>query len=154
MKYLRAFLLAVVFVTGLAPLMSAQERLPPLVMRGLQALQDQRCRDAIDIWTGDWQWPRDTERRQALMSTCDFLQEFGAALHGYDVFRVVTVTPHLTRIYIVLRYERHPMYLMVSAYAPADDEWRVTAINWDRDPDKVFPETILDPQMPARPARQ
>ena len=84
------------------------------------------------------------------MSTCDFLQEFGAALHGYDVFRVLEITPHLTRIYIVLRYERHPMYLMVSAYAPVDAEWRVTAINWDRDPDKVFPEAILEPQMPGR----
>jgi hypothetical protein len=145
-RLLPTAVLLALFTPGAA----GQERLPPLVMRGLQALQDQRCRDAIDIWTGDWQWPRDSERRQSLMSTCDFLQEFGAALHGYDVFRVVTVTPHLTRIYMVLRYERHPMYLMVSAYAPDDGEWRVTAINWDRDPDKVFPETILDLQMPGR----
>jgi hypothetical protein len=128
----------------------AQAPIPPLVTKGLQALQEQRCRDAFDIWTADWQWPRDTERRQELMASCDFLAEVGASLRGYDIFRVVAVTPHLSRIYIILRYERHPMYLMISAYAPVDGEWRVTAINWDRDPDKVFPPTILDPQMPGR----
>jgi hypothetical protein len=127
-----------------------QDRIPPLVTKGLQALQEQRCRDAFDVWTSDWQWPRDAARRQELMATCDFLAEVGAALHGYDIFRVVAVTPHLSRIYIVLRYERHPMYLMVSAYALVDGDWRVTSINWDRDPDKVFPLTILDPQMPGR----
>jgi hypothetical protein len=145
-----AFLIAFVLGISVAEPLPAQERLPPLVVRGLQALQEQRCRDAFDIWTADWQWPRDTERRQELMATCDFLQSIGAALHGYDVFHVVTVTPHLRRIYIVLRYERHPMYLMLSAYAPVDDDWRVTAINWDRDPDKVFPESILDLQRPGR----
>src|SRR5207342_2135069 len=80
---LPAFLIAVLGAALLQPV-SAQERLPPLVTKGLQALQEQRCRDAFDIWTADWQWPRDTERRQQLMSTCDFLQEVGAALHGYD----------------------------------------------------------------------
>ena len=114
---LPAFLIAVLSAALLQPV-SAQERLPPLVTKGL--------------------------------STCDFLQEVGAALHGYDIYHVASITPHLTRIYIVLRYERHPMFLMVSAYSPVDDDWRVTAINWDRDPDKVFPEAILDPQMPGR----
>jgi hypothetical protein len=64
--------------------------------------------------------------------------------------RDIAVIPHLSRIYIVLRYERRPMYLMVSAYAPVDGAWRVTGINWNRDPDKVFPLTILDPEMPRR----
>jgi hypothetical protein len=148
---IRAMALAVcgALLAAASPL-AAQERLPPLVTRGLEALQEQRCRDAFDIWTSDWQWPRDAERRQGLMNNCDFLAEVGAALKGYDVYRVVSVTPHLLRIYIVLRYERHPFYLMVSAYAPVDSDWRVTDINWDRDPDKVFPITILDPQMPGR----
>ena len=94
------FLVAILVGSAVVQPASAQERLPPLVMKGLQALQEQRCRDAFDIWTGDWQWPRDTERRQELMSTCDFLQEVGAALHGYDVYEVVVVTPHLKRIYM------------------------------------------------------
>ena len=61
---LPAFLIAVLGAALLQPV-SAQERLPPLVTKGLQALQEQRCRDAFDIWTADWQWPRDTERRHA-----------------------------------------------------------------------------------------
>jgi hypothetical protein len=53
------------------------------------------------------------------------------------------LTLHLARIFIVLRYERHPMYLALTAYSPADPEWRVTDIVWNRDPDKVFPPLDL-----------
>jgi hypothetical protein len=129
---------------------AAQEPIPPIVTKGLQALQEQRCHDAFDVWTADWLFPRESERRRRLMGSCDFLAEVGAALHGYDLFRVVPVTPHMFRVYIVLRYERRPMYLMVCAYAPVDGAWRVTGINWDRDPEKVFPLTILDPEMLGR----
>jgi hypothetical protein len=128
---------------------AAQEQIPPIVTKGLQALQEQRRHDAFDVWTADWLTPRDSERRRRLIGSCDFLAEVGAALHGYDLFRVVPITPHLFRIYIVLRYERRPMYLMLSAYAPVDGAWRVTGINWDRDPDKVFPLTILDAELPG-----
>jgi hypothetical protein len=136
-----AVLIAVV-VPQAAP---AQTPLPPIVTKGLTALQEQRCRDAVDIWTVDWQWPRDTERRQRLMATCDFLSEVGASLHGYDLYRVIYVTPHLARIFIVLRYERHPLYLAVTAYSPTDPDWRVTEISWDRDPEKVFPPVLDSP---------
>jgi hypothetical protein len=147
---MRGFFIALILVlSGLPVPAAAQSQLPPIVTRGLVALQEQRCRDAFDGWTGDWQSPRDTERRQQLMASCDFLAEVGASLRGYDVYRVLYVTPHLARIFIVLRYERHPMYLMVTTYAP-ENEWRVTDINWDRDPDKVFPPSILDPQNPVR----
>jgi hypothetical protein len=146
----RVWIRGIVLVLMAAGPAAAQDDMPPLVTKGLQALQEQRCYDAFDLWTGDWRSPRDTARRQQLMASCDFLAEVGASLHGYDVFRVVYVTPHLSRIYIVLRYERHPMYLMIAAYAPVDNAWRVTSINWDRDPDKVFPVTLLDPEMPGR----
>ena len=136
----RASIAAVILIAlGVPRAAATQDQLPPIVTKGLVALQEQRCRDAFDIWTGDWQWPRDTERRQRLVATCDFLSEVGASLRGYDLYRVTYLTPHLARIFIVLRYERHPMYLALTAYSPADPEWRVTDIAWDRDPDKVFP---------------
>ena len=79
------------------------------------------------------------------MSTCDFLSEVGASLHGYDLNRVVYVTPHLARIFVVLRYERHPLYLAVTAYSPSDPR-----LAGDRDrvgpqSEKVFPP-VLDSQ--------
>ena len=133
--------------TAAAPVPAfAQPQIPPIITRGLQAFQEGRCRDAFDVWTGDWLSPPDGGRRQALLGSCDFLSQVGATPSGYDIFRVIYVTPHLCRVYVVMRYERHPMYLLVVGYAPVDDQWRVTAINWDPDPDKVFPPTMLEAQ--------
>ncbi len=123
----------------------AQTQIPPLITRGLLAFEEGRCREAFDLWTGEWLSQRDGGRRQELLASCDHLSDVGATPSGYDIFRVIYVTPHLCRVYVVMRYERHPMYLLVVGYAPTDGQWRVTAVTWDRDPDKVFPPSWLDP---------
>jgi len=124
--------------------------IPALITNGLNAIEEGRCRDAFDSWTADWTYGQYAVRRQTLISGCDGLHELGATVHGHQIVQVVYVTPFLCRVYVVLRFDRHPVYLMVVGYAPVDNEWRVTAINWSRDPDEVFPVTMLDPEKPAR----
>ncbi len=118
---------------------------PPLVSKGLEALEEGRCRDAFDAWTADWQYGPSVADRQELIQGCDNLHELGAALRGHSIVQLEYLTPFLCRVYVVLRYERRPMYLMVEAYAPVDGEWRVTAIKWSRDSDKVLPVLPVEP---------
>jgi len=130
---------------GVARAQAPPGPVPAIVSKGLDALEEGRCRDAFDAWTADWQYGRSVAQRQELMQSCDNLHELGAALHGHHVVQIVYLTPFLCRVYVVLRYERHPMFLMVEAYAPVDAEWRVTAIVWSRDSDKVLPVAPLEP---------
>jgi hypothetical protein len=65
--------------------------------------------------------------------------------------RTVDITPHISRVYVVLLYEIQPVYVMVLVYRPGDTDWRVATVNWNTDPDKVVPASILPPQRPGGP---
>jgi hypothetical protein len=127
---------------------SVAEHLPPPMLKGLQALQDGKCRDAFDLWTSSWQSGDDAVKRQQLMSGCELLAQVGGPFHGYDIVRVVNVTPHLCRAFVLLRYEKQPMYLLLTAYAPSDDQWKVVTVTWHTDPNQVFPAGVLNDPAP------
>lgn len=130
-----------------APLLSslrAQTSIPPIVQKGLDALSTGRCEDALDLWTKHW---LDVQKAQ-MAPTCSTLRQYGGELHGYDMLRAVDITPHLSRVYIVLLYDVQPVYLMVVLYRPGEADWRVSTVNWNTDPDKVVPASIVGPQRP------
>jgi hypothetical protein len=134
-------LLLIVVVGFAATHLHAQSPPPTVVVRGFEMLGAGHCSDAFREWSTAWVQPEDAGKREALLGSCATLAAFGK-MHGHDIVRIVTVTPHLTRVYAVLRYTNQPIYLLVVAYRP-DDEWKVLAVNWHTFSEKVFPPEIL-----------
>jgi len=123
----------------------AQAPLPPIVQQGLDALKQGKCQEMFDLWTKVW-----PEMQKAQMTaSCSALQQFGGEFRGYDVLRTVDITPHLSRVYVVLLYEIQPIYVMVVVYRPGETDWKVASVNWNTDPDKVIPASIVPPQRPG-----
>jgi len=118
----------------------------PVVLKGLDQLAAGHCRAAIEGWTTNWTSGADAMRRSQLVNGCDILDQLGTVA-GYDLLRVVNVTPHLQRVYLVLRCQTQPVYFMVVAYAP-DADWKINTVNWNTDPDKVLPADIAPRQHP------
>jgi len=131
---------------ALCPVVSlhAQSPVPPIVQQGLEALARGKCQDAFDLWTASW---AEAQKVQMTVS-CSALQQFGGEYHGYDVLRTVEVSPHLHRVYLILLYEIQPVYAMLVLYRPTDGAWKVGTLNWNTDPDKVIPSSILPLQRP------
>ena len=122
----------------------AQNDLPPVVQRGLVELRNGHCQDAMDLWTSTWPEPQKSQ----MAGSCPGLAQYAGAVHGYDVIRVVDVTPHMRRVYAMLQCEAEPVFLLVVVYQPGDADWKVGVVNWNTDPDKVIPASILPPQRP------
>ena len=116
-----------ILLLAVAPALSlrAQNPVPPIVQQGLDALKRGKCQDAFDLWTKTWP---DMQKAQ-MTASCSALQQFGGELRGYDVLRTVDITPHLSRVYVVLLYEIQPVYVMVVVYRPGDTEARVATVN-------------------------
>ena len=125
----------------------AQVELPPPVKKGLDALRSGRCEDAFALWTGTWPEPQKSQ----MAASCSALKQYGHEIYGYDVLRVLDITPHVRRVYAVLLYEVQPIYIMVVAYRPGDGDWKVGTVNWHTDPDLVIPSDIAPPQRPKGP---
>lgn len=138
---------ALILLMAVAPVLSlrAQAPVPPVVQQGLDALKKGKCQDAFDLWTRTWP---DAQKVQ-MAASCSALQQFGGEYHGYDVLRTVDVTAHLSRVYVVLLYEIQPVYVMLLLYRPGDGDWKVGTVNWNTDPDKVIPASIVPPQRPG-----
>ena len=120
--------------------------LPPPISAGLRALSAGRCSEAFIAWSKDWNSPEDVGKQQQLRTSCDVLARFGK-FHGYDVLSVVDVGPHVRRVYVVLRYEIQPVYMMLIAYRPAE-AWKVNTVNWNTIPDKVLPASVAPLERP------
>jgi hypothetical protein len=124
----------------------AQAAPQPIVLKGLEQLAAGHCRAAIEGWTVGWTSGTDAMKRSQLVNACDILDQLGT-IAGYDLLRVENVTPHLQRVYLVVRCQSQPVYFMVVAYAPADD-WKINTVNWNTDPDKVLPADVAPRQHP------
>ena len=127
--------------------LAAQVELPAQVKQGLEFLRNGRCETAIALWTESWPEPQKSQ----MAASCSALKQYGGAIRGYDILRVHDITPHLSRVYVVLLYEIQPVYLMAVVYRPGDADWRVATINWNTDPDQVIPSDIVPSQRPRGP---
>ena len=127
---------------------AAQVQLPPAVERGLHALEAGRPDSAVIEWTKTWTSPDDNQKRDQLVASFRRLAEIAGAVRGYDIVRVIDLTPHLRRVYILLLCEIQPAYVMLVAYQPAG-QWRVTAVNWNTDQDKVLPASVIALERPG-----
>src|SRR5262247_3687069 len=94
-----------------APLVG-QTELPHLIKDGLDDLGAGNCEKALDLWTSSWS---DAQKAQ-MAGTCPTLKQYGGSVHGYDILRVVDVSPHLRRVYAVILYEVQPVYFMLVVY--------------------------------------
>jgi len=127
---------------------AAQVELPSPVQRGLNALREGRPDSAVIEWTKTWTSPDDNQKRAQLAASLQGLAQIAGAVRGYDIVRVIELTPHLRRVYVLLLCEVQPAYLMLVAYQPAS-QWRVTAVNWNTDADKVLPPSLVGSEGPG-----
>jgi len=130
------------------PALQAQGKLPPVVEEGLRFLRDQGAEAAVVPWTRTWSTSADSGKRVQLQVGIGNLVAYAGRLNSWDIVKIIEVTPHLERIYLVLVFERQPIYAMFVAYKPGN-EWIVTGVNFHTESDKVFPPSILDPEKPS-----
>ncbi len=123
----------------------AQEELPPIVRHGLEAIGAGKTDSAFIMWSNSAAFGSQ-ERDQIVSSIPQFKGVCGAP-QGYDRLRSITLSPHIQRVYLVIRCDVRPVYLMLAVYWSATG-WTITALNWNTDPDRVLPATFFGDQRP------
>jgi hypothetical protein len=136
--------LALFVLLFLAPPLRAQDSLPPIAVRGLQHLLAGRTDSAFVTWTSAGYT---AQQRQTLLDAVPVFDRTCETVVGYDVLKIVTLSPHLRRAYILIRCREQPLYLMLVLYQGAD-AWTITSINWQSDPDQLLPPSLFGEQRP------
>jgi hypothetical protein len=132
------------------PLHAASQDLPAVATQGLDYLVKDQPDSAVALWTMIWISPADAGKRQTLVDSFRQLPQIAGPVLGYDLIRTVEVTPHLQRLYFLLRCQRQPVYVLLVLYR-ARDRWTVSGVNWHTDADHVLPPTLFGAEHPERP---
>lgn len=145
--------LAVALLLSHAVTASAQSPSPgPLPSNIAQALETFRTDGAaagVKALTPGWSSGADADKQVQLIDAFAKLEPFAGKMLGYDVARTVSVSNHLQRNYLVLLYERQPVYLLLTLYQPPGTPWQVVTFNFHTDPRQVFPPSLLESEFPA-----
>ncbi len=128
---------------------SAQARppFPPVLATGLDSLIAGNSAAAVHIWTATWTGPSDSGKEEQLATTFEQVGTVGGRALGYDWIRTTSLGSSLRTTYLILRYERLPVYARFALYQPSPNgPWVVASVNFNTDSEKVFPKELLEGQ--------
>lgn len=138
--------LAAIAVGLLIPVFGAAAQataIPAPIAHGLDSLVAGNGRAAVATWGRTW---TDEDSVQVANLTKSMLQVesmFGRA-RGYDLVKLHDVGPSLRWVYVVIRFDKQPLYATFLAYRP-NREWQVNSVTWNTDAAEVFPASLLTP---------
>jgi hypothetical protein len=136
-----AMLLIVSSVPATIP---AQEpTVPAVVAEGLELLVAGRPTEAVARWGRAWTGA-DTAQAATLLGSLEELGGLLGRVNGFDVVDAFEIGPNISRLYVVIRYDKQPLYAFFFVYRPSS-EWQVNAVRWNTDATAVFPASLTLP---------
>ena len=131
----------------------AQEgQLPPIVTKGMAVFQSQGVEAGVRALTPNWSNPEDQDKQQQLVDAFKRIEPSTGALAGYDLVRLLEISPHYARAYIIMLFENMPTFLVLTLYTAPGKEALVTSFTFNTEASKAFPPVLLEPQavMPRK----
>ncbi|HET8772055.1 MAG TPA: Fic family protein [Gemmatimonadaceae bacterium] len=99
---------------------------------------------AVAVWGRSWT-DADTTRSSTLIKSLDDLDRLLGGVQGYDLVKSFEVGPSVLNLYLIVRYEKQPLFAFFALYRPKS-EWQVNAVTWNTDAAAVFPSSLLTPR--------
>lgn len=144
MRSLVVSLASIALLSTLATVVRAQQRqIPPVVSSGLDLLVEDRPHDAVSAWGRRWTGA-DTAQAVTLRASLEQINSLLGRARGYELVRAFEISESLQQLYIVIRFEKQPLYALFVIYRPSD-EWQVNAVRWNTDASTVFPQSLVTP---------
>ena len=114
--------------------------LPPVITDGLKAYKDTGPEEAVKAWIKGS--PIDGSR-EALSQSNNLhqVQDFYGAYQDYDLVKIVTVSPRIMDVYLVLDFQKGPLFSKFVLYR-TDQGWVLTSFNFNTKTDAVFPPDL------------
>jgi len=115
--------------------------LPSIVRSGLDAYKQAGVEAALTAWFKES--PIASQTAPAVKGTLQQIEATYGSIIGYDVIRVVPLGPHASRSYVVILYQRGPLYFWFDSYKPGD-RWIITALLFNTRADSILPRSTFD----------
>jgi hypothetical protein len=139
---MKSTLATILITAGIVGSALAQKDVPNIVTDGLNAYQKSGGKAALAAWLKGSPMENDTTTS---ISTAGLLGQIETAygkMVGFDVLRVVIVSPALQRVYVLIKFERGPVYASFDCYK-ASAGWIIPILNLNTKASEVLPANLL-----------
>lgn len=117
--------------------------LPTVVSEGLDLLVADKRSEAVAAWGRVWTGA-DTVQAATLRASLEEIGGLMGRARGYDLVRAFEIGENVRHLYVIIRYDKQPLYAFFLVYRPAR-EWQVNAVRWNTDAAAVFPTSLISP---------
>jgi hypothetical protein len=121
----------------------ADAKLPTIVAEGLAAYQKSGGPAAITAWLKGSPLEDDSTSTIHINELLGQIETDYGKMIGFDLVRIVTVSPAVQRVYLVLKFERGPVYASFDCYKTGAG-WIIATMDANTKANAVFPPRFLD----------
>jgi hypothetical protein len=139
---MKSILATILIGAGIASSVLAQKDVPSIVTDGLNAYQKTGGKAALAIWLKGSPMENDTTTSINMSGLLGQIETACGKMVGFDVLRVVVVSPALQRIYILLKFEKGPVYAWFDCYRTPSG-WIIPMLNVNTKASEVLPANLL-----------
>lgn len=114
--------------------------LPPIIVSGLEAYKDKGPEDAVRAWI---KGSAIDGSKDALTQANNLrqIQDYYGAYRAYEVISTRDITPRTRVVYLVLDFDKGPLFAKFVVYRP-DQEWILVNFNFNTKEEVILPTVI------------
>ena len=94
------------------------------------------------IWLKGSPLETDTTTRVNVTGGLAQIETVFGKMIGFEPIRTVSIAPSMLRVYVLLKFERGPVFFAIDCYK-AEKDWTVAFIDFNSKPSSVLPADIL-----------
>jgi len=140
MKYL-----ALLFVMGGLVAVRAQTNVPTIVSDWLGVYQKSGEQEAMAAWFKGSPIESDTNATVNIAGLFTRMETAYGKMTGFEPIRTVAVAPSYQRVYVLIKYERSPLFAWFDCYK-INGSWAVTTVDFNIKASAILPEPVLGGQ--------
>jgi len=140
MKRVLTVWLVCMSISGIA--IAATPEVPPIVTAGLEAYQKSGFKAALDLWMKGSPMESDKTSLVNITGAIASIETAYGKMTGYEVVKTFSLSPSTLRVYLVINYEKGPLFASFYCYK-SKDGWIIPKFLCHTDVERIFPESLM-----------
>lgn len=122
-----------------------QTEAPTIVSDWLSVYEKSGEKEAMAVWFKGSPIETDTNATISISALFNRLETAYGKMIGFEPIRTVPVAPSFCRVYVLIKYERSPLFGVFECYK-IDGKWAVTTVDFNVKASSILPAHVLEGQ--------
>ena len=131
-------LLALALTT--AAVAAERDEVPESIRQGLRTYSESNYNIATEIWMKNISAEQPGDLKKEFLSLGRIEHIYGS-YEGYDLVQQVTFSPRTKRVYLVMYFERGPLWIYFDVFQRKDNTWLINGVRSDLNAEEILPES-------------